>query len=221
MEHTTELKAQYVWESFESLLTANQRALLDLFKNNGVLEHHTEGNRIYFNNQTNPGFFWLLKGVIKCEGQPEKLRISGDFIGLREMLEGTIFQSNFDFTATENLLLFVPKEQFLRAQQEAPGLVLPLIKRIHAEVTHLESRMVHLSQRKIEQRILAALELLQKRFGADADFWVPMRISTEDLAGMIGSSKQTVTKKIKQLCDEGILELEGQKFRISQSAVAS
>ena len=106
MEHSVELKAQIVWESFESLLTTNQRALLTLFKNNGVLTHHASGADISFNNQTNPGFFWLLKGVVKCDGQPEKLRISGDFIGLQEMLEGTTFQTSFDFTAAENLLIF-------------------------------------------------------------------------------------------------------------------
>lgn len=210
-----------IWESFENLITDNQRALLRLFQNNGVLHVYKEGEQLLFQNTEQPGFFWLLKGVAKEVHAYENLHISGDFIGLQEMFDHQNFRIQLKFTAPTNQLLFVPQDQFLHQQRATPGLVIPLIKHIHAEVTQIETRMLNMSQSKLEKRLLMAFEMLQKRFGADADFWVPMRISIEDLAGMVGTTKITVSKKIKQLIEEGQLELDGSRFRIQSGAMVN
>jgi CRP/FNR family transcriptional regulator, polysaccharide utilization system transcription regulator len=214
----------YLWEAFEELLTSNQRALLELFKSDGRVTHHEKADVLFFDNQKNPGFYWLMRGVGHCasskEGTKESLLISGDFIGLSEMLEKRPMKCEFRFNSLNNILMFIPENCFLVKQQETPGMVIPLIKRIHTEVTQLESRALNISQTTSEKRLYFILDMLRERFGSDHDNWVPLKLSMDDLAEMIGASKNTLMKKLRELRINGILEIENNHFRISSDAYA-
>jgi CRP-like cAMP-binding protein len=213
-----------IWESFEDLLSVNQRALLELFKKDGEIASYSKDSIIKFDNQITPGFFWLMKGVGHCnleEGCPKnQLLIAGDFIGLSEMLEEQKFTCAFRFDSANNMLMFIPKQKFLKKQQETPGMVIPLIKRIHQEVTQLETRALNISQTTTEKRLFYILDMLRGRLGYDKENWVPFRLSMDDLAEMIGASRNTLVRKLRELKTDGFIEIQDNHFRIVHEQLA-
>ncbi|MCH8553998.1 MAG: Crp/Fnr family transcriptional regulator [Schleiferiaceae bacterium] len=206
----------FIREAFDSLLTENQRALMQLFERDGEYITVAEGQVYHFNNQSKPGFVWILSGAAKemaDTNQCYHIFIAGDFIGLEEMLSQKPLGHSLQFVSTVNHILFVPETAFLKVQRTNPGIATPLIRKIHMDVTNLEDRAISICQTSTSKRLEQLFKNLQLRWGKHAEDWVPLKVSMEDLAQMVGASRNTILRIIKTQREQGMLEFEEDRFR--------
>ena len=208
--------SQLIREAFDSLLTENKKALLQLFVPKRKLHTFSEGEQFTFNNQSTPGFLWVFDGAAReatTDNVCHQFFLAGDFIGLEEMLTEKSFALKLQFISPINHFLFVSEYSFLKLQKVQPGIATPLIRKIHKDVTTLEERAIGISKTSTAKRLEQLFASFQKRWGKQTQDWVPLKFSMDDLAQMVGASRNTIVRIIKSQKDQGILELEDSRFR--------
>ncbi len=166
------------------------------------------------------GIFIIRSGRIKMficsnHGRTLVLRLAGpsDVIGL----PGTLSGRRYEVTAETLLpceLLFVKRQPFLRfmhAHKEVCIAVVDQLTKIYGSACH-EMRCLGLSQSADEK--IAKLLLEWPLNGSDTPSRIKFVLTHEDLAQMIGSARETVTRVFAEFKKKHILEQNGSTLYI-------
>jgi CRP-like cAMP-binding protein len=117
--------------------------------------------------------------------------------------------------------LAVLGERFLGASARRPSLALALHRRLAAQ-GHRASRYAAIAQlRRVDQRIVALFCLLAEdhgRVGADG-IRLELRLTHQDIGGLIGACRPTVSQALKSLDAGGVLQVERRRWRLEQEAL--
>jgi CRP/FNR family cyclic AMP-dependent transcriptional regulator len=94
------------------------------------------------------------------------------------------------------------------------GAVLAITKQVGSRLKRIESRVEHLVFRSVPCRVAAILLELAEDFGRrEADgLVIDLAISQEELATLIGASRQAVNASLRELQHEGVIGREGRRL---------
>jgi len=98
-------------------------------------------------------------------------------------------------------------EDFQKLLQKKPALALKYSKQVGSKLRHIENRLLNLLNKDVKTRLQHFLwQLAQKHAGPTANsICIPNYLTHEDIAHLIGSSRQTVTTLINELATEGLI----------------
>jgi CRP/FNR family transcriptional regulator, cyclic AMP receptor protein len=96
---------------------------------------------------------------------------------------------------------------FEKLLQKRPELALKYSKQVGAKLRQIENRLINLLNKDVKTRLVHFLLLLAQKQGSSSDTsrCVPNYLTHEDIAHLIGSSRQTVTTLINELTEEGLI----------------
>ena len=106
-------------------------------------------------------------------------------------------------------------DDFERLLKSRPDLALRYSKQVGAKLRNIENRLINLLNKDVRTRLIHFLwQLVEQNLGENTaeGFCMPNYLTHEDIASLIGSSRQTVTTLINELEGEGILSYNRQEI---------
>lgn len=180
---------------------------------------YKKGQVLFFEGDVSDKFYIINHGKIKTfkhtrEGKEQILYIltEGDFIGDLSLLKKSAFPYNAE--ALEDVgVCTLSKDDLDRILKENPEICLKILESVHDRLVNLENLVQTLSTKDVEARIAGLLFNFSKNFGEHKDGKVMLNIALtrEEMANFIGVTRETMSRKLSGMQDEGILELVGNK----------
>ncbi len=109
----------------------------------------------------------------------------------------------------DSLLCVMRKPDVERLMQQHPQLALKVVEVLSSRLRQVQELMEHLAMGDVRSRLLYLLLRLAAEFGAEDDGpWTLIRadLTHQDLASMIGATRETVSATIGSLAREGIVK---------------
>jgi len=183
----------------------------------GKLKRYVEGSFLFQAEEKATGFYYVEIGeirVFKMDEQGRELEVArlgpGDFLG-----EAIAFVSGrFPFYAQaakdSSVFYFEAKALFRRIESD-PAIARFFIGLLAQKCVVLSSRVESLGLRTVGQRLIQYL--LARCYGS-GHCLVELKIKKGDLAKILGTISETVSRSLKQMQEEGLIEVDGRKIHI-------
>lgn len=201
-----EAKAQ---ENLEKLTTDKQK--LQSFKKKQPL--FSEGN--YPN-----ALYFLNKGKVKTYKSNEEgreyitnLYKDGDFIGYLDLIEDKAYRESA-MVMEDSEIYVISKEDFFLLLHNNRLVANKFIKILSDNLAEREERLLKLAYNSVRKRVAEALLFVEKQYKKEPDKVSQVVISREDLASIVGASKETVIRTLADFKDEKLIDSQGSKISI-------
>lgn len=207
------------------LLSCCSAEELEFINNNKTTQHYQKGQFIYQEGNQALGLYCVHQGKIKIAkaGGDNKEQIvhlvrEGDVLGYRALLAGTRYTSSA-VALDDCVICFVPRPDFLRLVQANAQFSTALMQLLAHSLGQAEERMLHLAYKPVRERLAGALLLVQTTFQQEGEA-LPFRIALgrEDLAALVGTAKETVSRLLSEFKDAGIIATRGSQITILKPA---
>lgn len=195
---------------------------LGYISNKMVSRSFDSGSYIFLEDSEGEQCFFVVKGSIKVtrlskEGKEVILAMMGpgDFFGEMSLLDGRSRSANI--IALENTeVLTLNREDFLDVLQDYPNIAIQLIKEMALRLRKSDRQIVSLSLSDAEKRIALCIirfadEKGTIKMGQVNIKKIPIQ---QDIANMAGTSRETVSRAMKVLEDEGFISRNGKDLTI-------
>jgi CRP-like cAMP-binding protein/CheY-like chemotaxis protein len=174
-----------------------------------------------FSEGDTPGSVYFVKsGSIKVYGShPDGKELitnifnTNDFFGFEPILEGTNYQGSA-VAMQDSEVISIPKKDFITLLHTHPDVSRVFISFLSKRVLEKEKQLLNLAYSSVRQRTAEAL-LKVRDLNGQADF---IQISRDDLAKVVGTAPESVIRVLSDFKDEGLIEIESSKIKITQVA---
>ena len=179
---------------------------------------------ILFLEESYPRYLYLLnEGKVKTyrsneEGKELITNIykAGDFIGYQTLFEAERYHETA-MTLEDSLVTLIPKQDFFELIYNNRDVAYRFIKMLAKDVEEKEQRLIHLAYDSVRKRLANALLILckkQEEWNKNGNNRISLDISREDLANLVGTSKETVIRALSDFKSEKIIVTKGKYITI-------
>lgn len=185
-------------------------------------QHYHKENLILIEEEVGSSMFVILQGRVKIsrisdDGREVILAImsEGDFFGEMSLLDGQTRSANV--TAIEDSeLLVIRREEFLQMLNDYPQIAINLLKELAQRIRKGDEHIKSLSLQDAKGRVANTLLRIAEDYGVFRKGQVeiselPLQ---QDLANMAGTSRETISRVIKTLIQQGYLKKQRGKIII-------
>ncbi|OFX43192.1 MAG: hypothetical protein A2W97_08255 [Bacteroidetes bacterium GWE2_40_63] len=178
------------------------------------------GKNIFIEGAYPSGIFYVKEGKIKkyksySEGKEQIIYIctKGEFFGYSAMLSEEPYGDS-SAALEDSTVGYIPKEVFMKILNRSSILSLTLLKNLSHEFGVMVNNVVTYAHRTVRERVALSLILLNHKFKTDAsqDCCVEIVLPREDLANMVGTAVETLTRLLRQFKEEELIEIKGRKI---------
>ena len=120
-------------------------------------------------------------------------------------------------TLEESLLLALSRRDFIDLLRQSPDLALAVIEELANRLRETNEQARSLSFQGVEERTRNLFERIARPEPASGDQLMTPALTHQQIADMVGTSRETVTRAIKQLKESGWLSQEGKRYVIPSS----
>lgn len=200
-------------------LTETQLGALEQYSR---MRKYPKGSSIYLPTDLSDSAFLLAEGRVRmCATTPEGKQSILAFVEPGELFgELAIVDTNQREERAEAVLnstvILLPGDQLRRLMEEAPGVALGVTKLIGLRRKRVERRLRSLLFRSNRERLSQLLIDLAEQYGnaTTAGIELAIKLSHQDLASIIGATRETVTTVLGELQNEGLVRIERQKLTL-------
>lgn len=177
---------------------------------------------LYLPGDAGDRIFLLKRGVVKISALQEggrevmlALLRKGEVFGEEAVLEDAP-RDHMAEAYEDALICIITRQDFLDMLKAHPELVFKVTKLIGLRLKTFRTRVEHLLFKGASQRLASTLLELAREHGiADAQgTLVPLRLSQQDLANLIGVTRESVNLALSDFRKRGLVVLEGRAFRL-------
>nr|WP_272509049.1 Crp/Fnr family transcriptional regulator [Clostridium ganghwense] len=184
-----------------------------------VTREYKKGETIFFQGDVSEKLYIVSKGKIKIfkhtkEGKEQILYIlsNGGVIGALNLLKKDKF--DFNAEALENTrVCTLNKEDFDNVIIKNPQITLKILEKVYDRVVNVENLVQRLSTKDVEAKVAGVLLSLIKDFGVETEKGIilDMSLNREEMGSYAGITRETISRKLAVMQEEGIIELIGNK----------
>lgn len=160
-----------------------------------------------------------------CEGRVQVSKLSedgrekilefldtGDFFGEMSLLDNAPRSASCR-ALVDTRVLALSRNDFLNAMRKSPDLAMAVVQELTRRLRQIDEQASSLSFQRVKQRTMGLLTRLAKPDG-ESERPITPALTHQQIADMIGTSRETVTRAVKGLKGEGWLEQEGKKYLV-------
>ena len=114
-------------------------------------------------------------------------------------------------------LFWIAKDEFKYLCKKSPELLSLVQGDCLAEVRHLLNRLEAFAFKNVRERLAIALLREEQRLGSSGSLPCVVRMTQQELAGLVGTTRESVSRALKKMEREGILNLSRGKITISDA----
>lgn len=186
------------------------------FQSVAFRRHYTAGQVIYLQGDCGQEMFRLVSGsvrmsVSRCDGRQIIFALfePGDCFGNSSMVDGGRRPQTTE-AQTDVALDVIDMPSFKRLRDRYRGFDDALIQLLACQMRGLSMHFAEASLDGLELRVARRILEATRSFGTGAHNGtrLSLRLPQEDIAHMVGASRQSVNKVLKHLQDEGLLTVE-------------
>jgi len=121
-------------------------------------------------------------------------------------------------TFTDCEVVRIPKDELIEAFNNQPGAALSFLDRSVSMYIGATMHLHALEQSKARQKLLSIMQYLVLRFGEKVDKdrqKIDLRLTHQEIANLIGTTRETTSTEISKLTKEGIIELDKNQYVIN------
>ncbi len=187
----------------------------------GLITHKQcrKGELVIMAGQSNENLIIINRGKVKAyrntrDGREQVLYIFsvGDFFGETNLLRNR--EANYSVEALEDTgLCLIGKKDFRQLIRYYPEIGLKIMTELCIRLEGLENILQNIGTNNVELRVNAVLLEFADKFGRNhpRGIIIELPLSREGIANYIGLARETVSRKLNLLQDEGVIEMEGNK----------
>lgn len=187
-------------------------ALVDI----SVEKNFKRGEMIFFEGDLGIGFYMVGAGKVKIykvsfSGKEHILHIfgGGEPFGEVPVFNGRPFPANAQ--ALENSsMFFFPRESFVRLVEAHPSLALNMLGVLSLRLRSFASQIENLSLKEVPARLAGYLLYLVEEQGNREQ--VELDISKGQLASLLGTIPETLSRIFARMNEEGLIQVNGRKI---------
>jgi len=184
------------------------------------------GTPIYLPADSADSVMLLVQGRVKIGSYTEDGKQTilafiepGELFGELSLI-GSAEREEYAETVDKSTIILISNEVMQGLLEENPSVSLGVTKLFGLRRRRIERRLKNLLFHSNRERLVHLLLELAEKYGAPSGDGVELRIklSHQDLASIIGSTRETVTVVLGELQAEGLLELGRRKIRLIDMA---
>ncbi|WP_297333405.1 Crp/Fnr family transcriptional regulator [Flavobacterium sp.] len=208
---------QCIVREFSSLKALKKEELLRLAdcKSSYTIK---KGEPIFTEGENVQGIFCIKDGVCKMtklspngNEQIVKLITKGELLGQRSMISEE--PVNLSAVALEDMqVCFIPKTEVMKFFNENNSFSMNVMRTICGDLKEADDHLVAMAQKSVKQRLAETLIYLHDTFGINEDKSLKVKLSREELAGMIGTATESCIRLLSEFNKSGLIELSGKKI---------
>jgi CRP/FNR family transcriptional regulator len=204
------------------------RSLLRLLEEMGIAtadRTYRPGDAIYREGEYGDALYVLVSGVMKLfrpySGTKEatlRLLRPWDIFG-HLAFAGETRQRAYAEAVTECVVTKVPKIFVERAIRQEPRVAFKIMTLLELRLVQYEELVKCLLPRETEIRLANLLPLLAQKFGdrRDGVVTIDLRLTHQDLAAMVASTRESVTKVLNEMRGRDLIEVESGRITLKDS----
>lgn len=184
-----------------------------------VQKEYPKGSLIFSEGDLLPNLFIVNRGRVKTflytsDGREQIFYIlsEGDFLGERNLLQSK--EAIFNAEALENTLVcMIAKHDFQQLLLKYPYIGFKIMEELCNRLEKMETLVKNISPKDTDARINMMLLEFSKKYGREHDggTLIELPLSREQMANYIGVARETVSRKLTALKEEGIIKFIGNK----------
>lgn len=187
----------------------------DKIKKNIIAREFSKGEVIFRSHDSADKMFIILSGEIKVtkimsDGKEQILYIYGpsDFIGGHNILSGDKYEYN-SFALSKVKVLTISSYDVLGVLKYNTGFLLAVIKQSFERIRKAEELIDRLSVINTDEKVAKLLKTLIGLYGKKTNdgILISYKITQEELGSLAGISRETMSRKLNQFEEEGILKI--------------
>ncbi len=201
------------------------RSLLRLLEEMGIAtadRTYGPGDAVYREGEYGDALYILVSGVMKLfrpySGSKEatlRLLRSWDIFG-HLAFAGEARQRAYAEAVTDCVVTKVPKIFVERAVRQEPRVAFKIMTLLELRLVQYEELVKCLLPRETEVRLANLLPLLAQKFGdrRDGVVTIDLRLTHQDLAAMVASTRESVTKVLNEMRGRDLIEVEAGRITL-------
>ena len=201
------------------------RSLLRLLEEMGIAtadRTYGPGDAVYREGEYGDALYVLVSGVMKLfrpySGSKEatlRLLKSWDIFG-HLAFAGEARQRAYAEAVTDCVVTKVPKIFVERAVRQEPRVAFKIMTLLELRLVQYEELVKCLLPRETEVRLANLLPLLAQKFGdrRDGVVTIDLRLTHQDLAAMVASTRESVTKVLNEMRGRDLIEVEAGRITL-------
>ncbi|MGI6085003.1 MAG: Crp/Fnr family transcriptional regulator [Acetivibrionales bacterium] len=184
-----------------------------------IHKEYKKGEYLLFEGEVTNDLIIVNKGQVKAfkntlDGREQILYIfsEGDFFGEKNLLRDQT--SNYGVEALEEThVCIIHKDDFQKLIREYPDIGIKVMEVLCQRLDRLENTVETMGTRTVGARVSSVLLEFADKFGKSSSEGtiIDLPLSREGIANYIGLSRETVSRKMNSMQDEGLIEMIGNK----------
>jgi CRP/FNR family cyclic AMP-dependent transcriptional regulator len=187
---------------------------------------YSKKNIVFHDGDFGDALYVIKQGRIKIakvaiDGREKTLTIlkSGDFFGEMAIFDDMPRSATAESMDNDVRLLSINKTDFERLIIENPSIAIRIMKDLTRRIRQVNEQVQDLAFKDVHGRVASTLfNLLKTEKDTSKDpnreMLNSLKMTHQDLANMVGSSRETVTRALNRLQDEGIISISHQQISI-------
>ena len=183
-----------------------------------VKKNFKKGELIFSENDEGNGFYIVARGRVKIykvsmEGKEQILHIfgQGEPFGEVPVFSGGVFPANAQVLEKCSLIFF-PRKAFIQLISENIPIVLNMLGVLSMRLRQFTVQVENLSLKEVPGRLAGYLLLLAKE--QQSKNLIQLNISKGQLASLLGTIPETLSRIFSKMNDRGLIEVEGKSIQI-------
>lgn len=206
------------WNVLDQLNSAQQQALF----RTGVTRKLEKGDYIFRSGENAAGVYFLKSGKVKVSQMTSSGKevilwfcFGGDIFGLAESMQFGEREVNAQVCA-ESEILCIPQSLFNTFLFEHPQVMFLLLQVMTSRLRCLSETLVNVAGEQVNKRFSRLLFWLCTRYGRSvgAGMVMDVQLTHQEIADMIGSTRQTVTSLMNEFKRDGMMEVRDHVIHI-------
>ena len=202
-----------------SKLTADEAAELE---SQAITRRFKKGEVVYFPQDAGETVLLLATGQIKLkavtpDGKEAILAFidEGELFGELALLDGAP-RGEFAEAVADSQIIAIPAAQLHRVMQSRPDVALGITRLVGLRRRRIQNRLQNILFRSNRERVThLLLELAESHGVQDGPHWqISLRLSHQDLASLIGATRESVTLILGQLQLEKLIRVRRRQLTI-------
>ncbi|HMG10669.1 MAG TPA: Crp/Fnr family transcriptional regulator [Mucilaginibacter sp.] len=179
-----------------------------------------KGQQLFKEGDDVTGIYFMYKGVVKVHKQWDQVKDlilrfakQGDILGHLGL--GDISTYPVSATAVEpGMVCYVKMDFFESSLNVNSQFTYKLMKFFANELQESEKRMRNLAHMPVKERIAQALLSLRNQFGLNADGYVDIELTRQDISSYASVVYETFFKVTQEFIQNNLIALDGKSFKL-------
>lgn len=207
--------------SFEGLLNeARSAKLLNELSENSRIRTYKKKQTIFTDGDQPQNVYLVKSGKVRTymvyqDGREiiSGMFSTGDFVGYESILLNKPYQDIAEaLDATE--LYLIPKNDFHSLLYKDHGIAKKFIELLSGDIQGKKEQLLKLAYNSVRKRVADALINMAEKFNGGHVETCEIKISRDDLAAMVGTANETISRTLADFKDEKLIEKEGSTIRV-------